>query len=88
MQAAQAALPPCYSRELDNCLNRDNRDGLPPEQCQTIMAAYDVDWDAADQAVVSLPYCSSKRADVGMLAVAGGAGVLVGVLLAAVFRRK
>lgn len=52
-----ALLPPCYSQELDDCIEERN---VTYPNCQAILQAYERDFDATEAAVDALPYCSEK----------------------------
>lgn len=86
LSRARGALPRCYSRELDACLNKDNQNGLPEAECNAILAAYDADWDQAEAYVTALPFCSQKP-DTALLLMVGAGGVLVGFVLSTLLRR-
>lgn len=83
VSTAIAALPPCWSYSLDQCLNADNVDGLPDGQCATIIAAYESGPEnerMINDAVVALPICKPPN-PWHYAAVGWGAGALFGYLL-------
>lgn len=80
VEAARAALPPCYSLRLDNCINYDNEDGLDEAQCATIQAGYAADdWQELDKSVMALRNCPPQSR--ASLAFVGLGGVVIGALL-------
>jgi hypothetical protein len=88
LSAAIAALPPCYSPELDNCLDRDNVDGLPKAQCDLIHGPYAQGVDdkttfAMDHAINALSVCEPPS-----MVPYVGAAFAAGILLSALVLRR
>jgi len=88
LATAVAALPDCYSVELDNCLDRDNVEGLPKAQCDVIRAPYATGVDdrttvAMDKAINALSLCEAPS----MIPYVGAA-FAIGVLLTALVTRR
>lgn len=82
LDAALAALPECFSQELLNCIGRDNANGLPKSQCDTILHGYDNPKDEAplNDAINSLSICQGPSM-VPFVGAALAAGLLIGALV-------
>lgn len=82
---AIAALPVCYSIELDTCLN--GGPGAKADNCALFNAAYNADYDKMQASVEKLPFCActpgSAPAGLGLkgVAIAGVVGLGVGMLV-------
>jgi len=77
-------MPECYSDPLHRCLNYDNADGLPVEQCNTILRAYDISepaWDYMDELAESLATCKPPTGLFVAGAFAAGVGMTMLVML-------
>lgn len=77
-QAAKAAMPPCYTNTLDDCLDDANRGAPGCERYEPLHVAFDTDYEEAKAIIDGVAYCNYGR-DQLMLAVGVGAGV--GLLL-------
>lgn len=79
----QAALPRCYSMEFHrDCVEEANPGGYPG--CRDVIDAYAEDFDATEQQIDALPYCSERSAALDRVMFATGgllAGLLIGVLV-------
>jgi len=76
---AKAALPPCYSRELDNCMTMKTP-SVPG--CDVIRAADDSDHSEIQKAMDDMPFCSGSREFTrGQALGLAGAGLVLGVVI-------
>ena len=78
-----AALPGCYSRELDDCIAETN---LSMPGCQAILDAYEVDYDAVESRVDAIPFCSPPARATVLIWLGGG--VAVGLVAALILFRR
>ena len=84
LDAGVAAMPECYSDPFHRCLNYDNVGGIPAEQCDAIIRAYDINdaaWDYMDEIAETLTMCKPQTGLFVAGAFAAGVGVTMLVML-------
>lgn len=54
-------LPGCYTQELHDCLQEENQNSSECRKYQLINAAYVEDFDATEEIVDQLNYCSERE---------------------------
>lgn len=78
--AAESALPSCYSKLFDDCIDDEDRDAPRCRKFEPVHAAYDIDFDETDALVEAMPFCEY---DTSKLLIAGVVGGVVGLMLGA-----